>query len=87
MFAIIKDLYTNMSLLFSHLGFCFYGIRNFRAGMFLKEGNTFYWYNFTLAYKDKAKVAQEVTRHSGTVFRIHSTTGKLISSFSMDPAK
>jgi hypothetical protein len=37
---------------------CYYGLRNFKASMFLAGGHTFYWYNFTLAYKSKTNVSE-----------------------------
>lgn len=72
-----------MNLLPNHLGFCYYGVRNFRAGAFLENGHTFYWHNFTLAYKQPEKVKEELVKHSGTLFKIQSTSGKAISSFAM----
>lgn len=80
-------MYYNMSLLPNHLGLCYYGLRNFKASMHFKSGNTFYWHSFTLAYKEQQNVAEELAKHSGTLFRIQSTSGKVISPFAMDPAK
>jgi hypothetical protein len=55
--------------------------------MFLKEGHTFYWHNFTLAYKDKENVVEELKGNSGTLFHIQSTSGKVINEFSLYPDK
>lgn len=76
-----------MSLLSNHLNNCYYGLRNFKAGFFMNEGYTFYLYNFTLAYKDRTKVAEELKGNGGTLFRIQSTSGKYISPFSLNPDK
>lgn len=78
-FSIIKDLYQNMNLLTNHLFLCYYGIRNFRASLFMNVGYTFYLYNFTLSYRNKSNVEEELKGNAGTLFRIQSTSGKYIS--------
>lgn len=76
-----------MNMLNNHLKICYYGIRNFRASMFFKPAHTFYLHNFTLAYQVKDKVVEEVSEHSGTLFHIQSTSGKLISEYAVCPNK
>ena len=66
---------------------CFYGVRNFRASMFFVPGQSFYFHNFTLAYQEKTKVIEEISAHSGTLFHIQSTSGKMIDQYAMNPEK
>ncbi len=53
LFTLIKDLYCNMNFLNNYYHICHYGLRNFKASMFLAKNHAFYWYNFTIAYKSK----------------------------------
>ena len=67
-----------MNMFKNYLKVCFYGVRNMRCARLFAPGNTFYFHNFTLSYQNKNNVVEEITKHSGTLFHIQSTSGKII---------
>ena len=78
----IGALIHSVSLLPNYIGLVHRGISQLRFSTFQKEGDLFYWRQFTSTSMNSS-VAEQFKKNNGTIFHINSLTGKDLSLYSV----